>query len=141
MNTLFILRILLAGAAATHLVIGLAAIFVPPGDATASVLAASYGASFDMTPVTHHIIRVLGAFMLFTGAMALLAFRDPWKYRVIIYALAFLFVVRVLQRFIFAGEIQENFHISTARLVGQSLFFLALAAIYLFLRPKEERAA
>ena len=140
MNTTKALKVLLALAALNHLVVGLAAIFVPPGDIADWVISTSYGASFDITPVTHHIVRILGAFMLFVGVMGVFAFLEPRRYRAVIYALILLFLVRAGQRIIFADEIQQNFNVSTMRLVSQTIFFLALAAALFFLRPRTDKA-
>lgn len=138
MNTLPVLKIVLALVAAAHLIIGLAAIFVPVGNAADAVISATYGASFDIDPVTRHVIRILGAFMVFVGAMSVVASLDPRRNRPIIYALVLLLLIRVLQRLVFADEIRGNFDISTVRLVTQSVFFVVVAiALYALGRRSE----
>ncbi len=139
MNRMNALKALLAMAALFHLSVGLAAIVVPPGDYADWVMSVAYGASVDITPVTHHVIRIVGAFMIFVGVMAVVAFLDPRRNRAVIYALVLLFLLRAVQRLIFAEEIQENFHISTARLVSQTIFFAALAAALFVVRPKSDQ--
>ncbi len=140
MNTLTALKVLLAMAALFHLIVGLLATIVPPGDFADTIISASYGASIEITPITHHVIRILGAFMIFVGVMAVFAFLGPQRNRSVIYALMLLFIVRVLQRIIFAEEIKEHFDISNARLISQSIFFVALAVALFFLRPKRDKA-
>ena len=141
LNATTLLKILLAMAALFHLTLGAVAMLVPPSDLGDRVIDLTYGASFTIEPVTHHIIRILGAFMFFVGIMATFAFRDPAGHRSFIYALMTLFVIRVLQRIIFADEIQDNFNISTVRLVTQSIFFAALAAAYYLVRPRPEQVS
>ena len=136
MNKMLILRILLAYVAATHLLLGLAATVVPPGDFADLIIQVTYGGAFEIGAVTHHVIRVLGAFMMAVGVMAVFAVFDPQRYIAVIYTIMFLFVVRTLQRVLFAGEIEENFDISLVRLIGQSIFFLALGVAILLLRPR-----
>ncbi len=138
MNRMLILRVLLSYAAATHFLIGLAATVVPPGDFADFIIGVTYGGSFDIGPVTHHVIRVLGAFMMAMGVLITFAVFNPRRYVAVVYTIMFLFVVRTLQRLIFADDIQEHFDISTVRLVGQSLFFLALGGAILLLRPRGE---
>ena len=138
MNTLNALKVLLAMVAVFHIVIGLAAIFVPPGDFAGAIISSTYGASFDIGPVTHHIVRILGAFMIFVGVMAVFAFLEPERNKPVVYALIILFLIRVRQRIIFADELGEHFDISTVRLVTQSIFFVALAATLFYLRPKAD---
>lgn len=136
MNKMLILRILLAYVAATHLLLGLAATVVPPGDFADLIIQVTYGGAFEIGAVTHHVIRVLGAFMMAVGVMTVFAVFDPQRYIAAIYTIMFLFVVRTLQRVLFAGEIEENFDISLVRLIGQSIFFLALGVAILLLRPR-----
>lgn len=136
MNKLLILRILLIYVAISHLLLGLAATVVPPGDFANLIIQVTYGGAFEIGAVTHHVIRVLGAFMMAIGVMAVFAVFDPRRYIAVIYTIMFLFVVRTLQRIVFAGEIEENFDISLVRLIGQSVFFLALGVAILLLRPQ-----
>ena len=96
----------------------------------------TYGGAFEIGAVTHHVIRVLGAFMMAVGVMTVFAVFDPQRYIAVVYTIMFLFVVRTLQRVLFAGEIEENFDISLVRLIGQSIFFLALGVAILLLRPR-----
>lgn len=140
MNRTLILRVLLAYAALSHLLIGLAAIAVPPGDLADLIIQIAYGSSFEIDPTAHHVIRILGVFMMSLGVLTVFAARDPQRYIGVIYALAFVFVIRTLQRIVFAGEIQENFGISSGRLISQSLFMIALGLALVLLRPRQDAA-
>lgn len=141
MNRMLILKILLGYVAVSHLSIGLAATVVPPGDFANFIIDVTYGGSFEIGPETHHVIRVLGAFMMTMGVMATFAVFNPHRNMAVVYAIAFLFIVRTLQRVIFAGDIQEHFDISHARLVGQSVFFLALGGAIYLIRPRHSAEA
>ena len=137
MNRILILRILLAYAALSHLLIGLAAITVPPGDLADFIIQIAYGSSFEIDPTARHVIRILGVFMMSLGVLTTFAVYDPNRYVGVIYALAFVFVVRTLQRIVFAGDIQEDFGISSNRLIGQSLFMMAFGLVMVLLRPRQ----
>ena len=136
LNRMWILRILLGFVALSHLLIGLAATAVPTGGFADSIIAVTYGGSFEIDPETHHVIRMLGAFMMTVGVMAAFAAFNPQRYVAVIYAIMFLFIVRTLQRVIFADHIQEHFDISVGRLVIQSVLYLALGAALVYLRPR-----
>ena len=140
MNKLSALRIILAIICVAHLVLGMCAL-VAPADALAKVAAASYGASLDITPQMHHVIRILGAFMVAVGVMAGMAAYQPGKHRGIIVGIVLLLVIRVAQRLIFHDEIQTHFGLSNARIWSQAIFFLATAAALLLLRPKADAGA
>lgn len=132
------LRILLAYAAITHLIIGLAAILVPPGELADAIVQFAYGGSFAMDEEMRHVLRILGVFMTAMGVMTIFAVRDPRRYMAVIYTLVVVFVIRTLQRIIWADEIRASFDIPTERLVTQSLFMLALGVALLMLRPRKE---
>lgn len=140
MNRTLILKVLLAYAALSHLLIGLAAIVVPPGDLADSILQIAYGSTLEIDPTARHIIRILGVFMMSLGVLTALAVRDPQRYIGVIYALVLVFVIRTLQRIVFADEIQENFGISSGRLIGQSLFMITHGLVLVLLRPRRDAA-
>lgn len=137
MTKMLILRILLIFVAASHLLLGLAGTLIPPGQFADSIIQVTYGGSFEIGPVTHHVIRILGAFMMAVGVMAAFAAFDPRRYVAVIYVIMFLFIVRTLQRLIFAEDIEEHFGIALWRLIGQSIFYLALGVALVLLRPRQ----
>jgi len=139
MNKAAVLRAVLALVCISHLVLG-AIGFVSVPEPVAKAISAVYGATVTITPELQHVIRILGAFMLAIGVMAAFAFMNPQENRAIITGVAVLLLLRVAQRIFFASEIHEVFAVAYGRLWTQSLFFLALAAALLILRPRAEHA-
>ena len=75
--------------------------------------------------------------MMAFGVMAAFAAFDPRRYVAVIYVIMFLFIVRTLQRLIFADDIEEHFGIALWRLIGQSIFYLALGVALVLLHPRQ----
>ena len=140
MNKLTALRAVLLLVALPHLALGALAFAGLPGP-TADWVGTLYGArDLEIVPSTRHLIRMLGAFMPAVGVMTLFAWRDPAGNRPIILGVCVLLVLRVSQRFLFAGEIHATFGVTTGKLVAQSLFYLAIAAALFVLLPRSEPA-
>lgn len=131
------LKVLLAYVCLSHLILGGLGLFFPPDPIASRIIKAIYGATVVLTPQLIHVIRILGAFMIAIGFLAGLAFMNPSRNRSIIWGIILVLILRVSQRFIFAAEIQEAFGVTTGRLVGQSVFFLAIALGLFLLLPKE----
>lgn len=137
-NSLKILQILLWMVCASHIGIGLG-LNVFPG--AAQVIAGVYGAQVDWTPEFTYIIKPLGAFMFALGLICIAAARDPIGNRAIIYGFVTLFVIRAVQRLVFADEIAETFAIEMARNLGNMVFFLGLGAALVVLDRMARSAA
>jgi hypothetical protein len=129
------LIVLLALVGAAHMVLGLIANLAPP-DLLIKVMSEFYGATVEVTAQSHHIVRIVGAFMIGMGVMAFLACRDPRRNQAIIFGIITVLVLRVIQRIIFAPEIGSAFDIPTARIWLQVAFFLLTAIALFVLRPK-----
>jgi len=132
-------RVLLALVGLAHLVLGLIANLAPP-EILVKVVSEFYGATVDVTAQSHHVIRIVGAFMIGVGVMAFLACRDPQRNQAIIIGIITILVLRVIQRVVFAREIGSAFHIPSARIWLQVTFFLLTAIALFVLRPKTETA-
>jgi hypothetical protein len=135
MNKEMAFKVLLAFVGLSHLVLGLVSNLAPP-EMLAKIVSASYGASIEVAPQSHHVIRILGAFMIGIAVMAFLACRDPRRNQGIILGIIAVLVLRVTQRIVFAHEITGAFRISSNHLWFQVGFFLLLIAALLLLRPK-----
>ena len=133
-------RILLALVGLAHLALGLIANLAPP-ETVAKVVSGFYSATLDVTPPLHHVIRILGVFMIGIGLMALWACRDPQRNQAIILGIITVLVLRVIQRVVFAQEITSAFHISSGRVWLQVEFFLLTAIALFALRPKAASTA
>lgn len=121
-----VLQILLWGICGFNVIIGLGLNLSPD---FVHVVASYYGAEVDWTPAFMYIIKPLGAFMITVGLLAGIAARDPLKHAGIVYALALLFLMRGLQRFVFMDEIANAVNIEAGRNAVNGIFFMALAVI------------
>jgi hypothetical protein len=130
-------RVVLTVVGLAHLLLGVAANLGPPEMLT-KIVTQFYGASLDLTPQMHHVLRILGAFMVGIGLMALWACANPQRHQAVVFGIIAILIVRVVQRIVFAREISKAFDLSPTRLWLQVAFF-ALTALALFaLRPKSE---
>ena len=134
MNPKLALQILLGLVGLAHLILGLLANLVSP-ELLTKITALSYGATIDVTPQLHHLIRMLGAFMIGVGGLAFVAARDPQHHRAIIIGIIAILVLRVVQRVLAMDEVTAAFGLSTTRVWMQAGFFLAIAAVLLALLP------
>lgn len=132
-------RLLLALVGLAHLALGLTANLAPP-DTIATVVSDSYGATLDVTPQMHHVLRILGVFMIGIGLMALWACGRPQRHPTVVLGIVAILLLRVLQRVMLANEIQSTFHISPARIWIQAGFFLITAVVLFALRPRADTA-
>ncbi|HUG09418.1 MAG TPA: hypothetical protein VMM36_00305 [Opitutaceae bacterium] len=135
MNKKLVLQVLLVFVGVSHLALGLLA-NLASSDTLTSASSLVYGAAVEVSPQLHHLIRMLGAFMLGVGALAFVASRDPQRHGAIVRGIAGILVLRVIQRVVAGDEIMSAFGISPARLWVQAVFFLALALALLFLVRK-----
>jgi hypothetical protein len=132
MNLLRAVLLLVCG---SHLLIGGALLF--GGDGAVALMARAYGATRGGDdPAFLYMLKPLGAYMIAIGAMAGAAIVKPWEHRIALYGVALLLVIRVAQRWVFAEEIREAFGVTTSHRVAQSLFFFAIAAALIALRPR-----
>lgn len=135
MNRDLAFKVLLALVGLAHLALGLLANVAPAG-ALSSVVSTVYGASIDVSAQSHHVIRIVGAFMIGVAIMAFLAARDPQRNQAIVLGIAAVLLLRVVQRLAFAQEIASAFQVSQGRIWVQAAFFLATALALLILRPR-----
>ena len=140
MNKDMAFKVLLALVAFAHLVLGLIANLASP-EMLVKVMLAFYGASVEVTVQSHHVIRIIGAFMIGIAVMAFLACRDPQRNQAIVMGIITVLVLRVIQRIVFAQEITGAFHIPAGRVWLQVAFFLLTAIALFVLRPKDASAA
>ena len=91
-------------------------------------VAAFYGAQVEWTPAFMYIIKPLGVFMITVGLLAGVAARAPMQRAQIVYAIALLFLMRGIQRFVFMDDIAAAVGIDAGRNVANGIFFILLGA-------------
>ena len=121
------LKILMWCVCAFHLAVG-AGVNLSSEDFPKTV-AQYYGADkIAWTPQFVYLLKPIGAFMLALGVIAAAAAMRPLDYRPAIYAFVMLFVIRAVQRLVYADVLLEDFGIPQARNVSNMVFFFGLAA-------------
>ena len=132
------LKVVLWSVCAFHVIVGAGLNLFPEAP---SMMADAYGAEVNWTPEFSYIIKPIGAFMLALGIIAAGAALDPLRHRLAIYAFVTLFLMRALQRLVFAQSLEEIFGISWDRNLGNVIFFVMLAATLVILDTLSRRTA
>jgi hypothetical protein len=127
-------RVMLAWAAAGHVLTGLCLFF--SGEGGLRVAAAMYGASFDAHPQAVYLVRPLGAFMLALGYLQARAAVDPWRLRAVLDATILVFGLRQIQRLAWAPAVFELFGLTPARHWAGTGFFLATLVLLIVARVR-----
>ncbi|NQU18365.1 MAG: hypothetical protein HQ564_09920 [Candidatus Saganbacteria bacterium] len=130
-----ILKVLLLVFGLSQVVIGALAFFAGPY--TESVIKVLYGATVNITPQLTHVIRMFGVYIFIIGLLALFAAKDPAQNQVIIYSVIGLLGLRVIQRLVFAQQIQASFGIPVSRNLINAALFLAFGVLLFIFRPKD----
>ncbi len=99
--------------AADHLTTGLAGVLFPKR--AASLYRRLFGARFPADSPMTAVLRPWGALGVFAGVAGLLPVYDPVRYRVILFALLFLVVLRIFIRLSYDAATLQFFGLSRAR--------------------------
>ena len=130
MNVLTQLKAVLVFIAIFHLVFGFGLMFSIDFQKAAL---ANYGGTLDWNSANIYFIRIIGSFAFVLGYLAWMASRDPLKHKVIIIGFIEFFILRNINRHLFANELYDALNVSQMMNVMTSLFFglQALLLIYL----------
>jgi len=122
-----------------HVVMGLAGIW--SGDLAASVASTLWHATVRVDPQFSYLAKFLGAYVIAFGGMMLAIARDPVRYGPLVYVAALLGAIRIVERLVFASELQQAFGIGMDRTVVTAIIVFALNGGLILLKPKERSAA
>jgi hypothetical protein len=127
------LKIVLAVVAAIHIIIGILGV-IPASPL--SIVLAFYGGALQFSPQIGHLLQIFGAYMLTIGALCIYAIWDPIKNKCVIHGLIFLLLFRGGQRILTADQTSQVFGLVPQGYWIQTILFLAVGLILLWLRPK-----
>ena len=101
---------------------------------------AGYGSTLELTPTTIYFIRIIGSFAFVLGYLAWMASRDPIRYKVIVIGFIEFFILRNINRHLFADELYIALNVSQTMNVMTSVFFglQALLLVYLLWRASKQ---
>lgn len=97
---------------------------------------ANYGGTLEWSMTHIYFIRIIGSFAFVLGYLAWMASRDPMRYKVIIIGFIEFFILRNINRHMFADELYATLNVSQGMNIMTSVFFglQALLLIYLLWR-------
>lgn len=133
------IRALLVLIAATHIPIGIALMLSRGAQLQ---LAAMYGAAGDFTVREIYLVRILGSCVAVIGTLAAAAARHPERHGAVIIGIGEFFLLRNLQRHLFAEELYEGFGVSrTVNVLTSVVFFALVAALWFSYRKLGSRGS
>ena len=137
MNALNQLKAVLVFIAMFHLVFGFGLMFSIDFQKAAI---ANYGGTLEWNTTNIYFIRIIGSFAFVLGYLAYMAFRDPMRHKVIIIGFIEFFILRNINRHLFADELYVALNVSQLMNVMTSVFFglQALLLTYLLWRTSRK---
>jgi hypothetical protein len=117
-----------------HVVMGLAGIW--SGDIAASAAYTLWHARVHVDPQFSYLAKFLGAYVIAFGGMMLAIAKDPVRYGPLVYVAALLGAIRIVERLVFASELEQAFGIGMDRTIATSVIVLALNGGLILLKPK-----
>jgi hypothetical protein len=139
LNALSQLKAVLVFISIFHLVFGFGLMFSIEFQKTTI---AYYGGSLEWNSANIYFIRIIGSFAFVLGYLAWMASHDPIRYKIIVIGFIEFFILRNIQRHLFADELYVALNISQTMNVMTSVFFglQALVLIYLLWRTSRKEA-
>lgn len=83
----------------------------------------SYGGSLEWSDTNIYFIRIIGSFATVLGYLAWMASRNPVRHKIIIIGFIEFFILRNINRHLFANELYSALEVSQAMNVLTSVFF------------------
>lgn len=130
MNALSQLKAVLFFIAIFHLFFGFGLMFSIDFQ---KVALANYGGTLDWNNTNIYFIRIIGSFAFVLGYLAWMASRDPLKHKIIIIGFIEFFILRNLNRHLFADELYDALNVSQMMNIMTSVFFGLQAFLLLYL--------
>ena len=138
MNALNQLKAVLVFIALFHLLFGFGLMFSIDFQKTAI---ANYGGTLDWSTTNIYFIRIIGSFAFVLGYLAWMASRDPMRNKIIIIGFIEFFILRNINRHLFADELYVALNVSQIMNVMTSVFFGLQALLLTYLLWRTSRKA
>ncbi|WP_205220027.1 hypothetical protein [Desulforhopalus vacuolatus] len=120
MNALNYLKALLLFIALFHLIFGFGLMFSIDFQKTAISM---YGGAIEWSTANIYFTRIIGSFAFVLGSLAWVASRNPMKYKAIVIGFIEFFILRNINRHLFADELYSTFNVSQMMNIMTSVFF------------------
>ena len=120
MNALNQLKAVLVFIAIFHLLFGFGLMFSIDFQ---KIAIANYGGTLDWSTTNIYFIRIIGSFAFVLGYLAWMASRDPMRHKIIIIGFIEFFILRNINRHLFADELYAALNVSQVMNVMTTVFF------------------
>jgi len=134
MKTYTGLRILAGFMGIYHVLMGLFGMV--SGQMAARVGHVLWGAHVTVDAQFSYLAKFLAAYVIAFGLMLLFVAKDPVRYAPLVYVAALLGAIRIVERLVFADELQAAFSIGMTRTIGTVVVVAALNLGLILLKPK-----
>lgn len=130
-----VLKIVLIAISAYNLLLG-GLVFVS-GNTASLIAKVLFDMNLNPAPQLLYFAKLLGIYALFFGVAMLVAAWKPVKYKILIDLAIALYVVRIINRVIFADLVQSAFNVSSTMMWVEVLLLTLFGGLLLLFRPKE----
>ena len=130
MNALNQLKAVLVFIAIFHLLFGFGLMFSIDFQ---KIAIANYGGTLDWSTTNIYFIRIIGSFAFVLGYLAWMASRDPMRHKIIIIGFIEFFILRNINRHLFADELYTALNVSQIMNVMTAVFFGLQALLLTYL--------
>lgn len=97
-----------------------------------------FGMTLIATPQLSYIAKLLGIYAFIFGIIMLYAMRDPDKHKEIINVAIVLYILRIINRLVFAGLVQSGFRVSDFSMVLEIILLVFFGGALWLLRPQKK---
>jgi hypothetical protein len=118
-----------------HIFMGLAGIV--SGQTAATGARILWNATVTVDPQFTYLAKFLGAYVIAFGVMMLAIAKDPVRYGPLVYVAALLGAIRIVERLVFASDLQQAFGIGLDRTIATAIIVAALNVGLILLKPRE----
>ena len=133
------LKIVLAVISVYHIFLGILAYL--SGQWAVGIAKIVFGMTFSVNDQLLYVTKLLGIYALVFGIFAAMAAANPQKYRHVVEIGILLYVLRLINRLVFAGQIQQAFQVSTSSMLVEVLLIIFFGLALWMLRPKQANIA
>ena len=121
-----------------HFVMGVGAFL--SADLAQKMAHSIFGIDLTLDPATSFIVKVLAVYAITFGEIAMIAARDPMRYRVLLNVVVFLYVLRIVNKIVFKSQYVAGLHIAPTRVWVECVLMAGFALAVYVLRPRTSAA-
>jgi hypothetical protein len=139
MTRLTALRLVLWAIAIYHVVLGVGAFLSP--DLAQQIAKSIFGIEIVLDPAMAFVVKVLGVYAITFGIVAVVAARDPARYRVLLDVIVVLYAMRIATKLLFKSQAIAGLDVGPTRIWVEAALLAGFGLAVLLLRPRPEVSA